>query len=317
MKLVFFDIECACVHKTYAKICAFGYVVCDEKFNILQKEDILINPNGRFELTSKNGEKGIVLPYDYNDFKRYPIFKSVYCRIRNILEDKDSYILGHAVSNDVKFLNCETRRYKLPPLNFSFLDSQLIFMTHNKDFSHQIGLEQIAKILGVEFTPHRAVDDAYATMKITEALCKANGCTFPELIKKLNLVAGRTERGRVTLPQSIGIKHFYAEKREEKAQISQRRIEFFNYLSRKRISKAGGVLKGKAIAFSREIENETELSISLVDKIYAAGGEYVSKIHKCNLYVCNPDDSTARTLSAAERAVPIMDLQSFEELLND
>ena len=57
MKLIFFDIECAGVHKTYAKICAFGYVVCDGQFNILEKEDILINPRGRFELTNRKGEK--------------------------------------------------------------------------------------------------------------------------------------------------------------------------------------------------------------------------------------------------------------------
>ena len=36
MNLVFFDIECASVHKTTAKICAFGYVVCDEQFNIIK-----------------------------------------------------------------------------------------------------------------------------------------------------------------------------------------------------------------------------------------------------------------------------------------
>ena len=41
MSLVFFDIECASVYKTSAKICAFGYVVCDDDFNILEKEDIL------------------------------------------------------------------------------------------------------------------------------------------------------------------------------------------------------------------------------------------------------------------------------------
>ena len=44
MNLVFFDIECASVNKTTAKICAFGYVVCDENFNIIKKEDILVNP---------------------------------------------------------------------------------------------------------------------------------------------------------------------------------------------------------------------------------------------------------------------------------
>lgn len=38
MDLVFFDIECASVYKTSAKICAFGYVVCDENFNIIKKE---------------------------------------------------------------------------------------------------------------------------------------------------------------------------------------------------------------------------------------------------------------------------------------
>ena len=42
MNYVFFDIECACVYKDVAKICVFGYCICDEKFNILKKEDILI-----------------------------------------------------------------------------------------------------------------------------------------------------------------------------------------------------------------------------------------------------------------------------------
>ena len=30
MEYVFFDIECACVYKNVAKICVFGYFVCDE-----------------------------------------------------------------------------------------------------------------------------------------------------------------------------------------------------------------------------------------------------------------------------------------------
>ena len=45
MKYVFFDIECAGVRKTYAKICVFGYVVCDENFNIIEKEDLLVSEN--------------------------------------------------------------------------------------------------------------------------------------------------------------------------------------------------------------------------------------------------------------------------------
>ena len=182
MKLVFFDIECASVHKNCAKICAFGYVVCDENFGILEKEDILINPKGRFELTDRKGEKGIVLPYEYAEFKKYPVFPQIYPRIKSLLEDKESVVFGHSVLNDVKYLNLETRRFKLPSFEFRFSDSQLIYMTLINDFSHQLGLEHIAKELGVDFVPHRAADDAYATMRVLEAMCASEKCGYSELL---------------------------------------------------------------------------------------------------------------------------------------
>ena len=316
MKLVFFDIECACVHKTYAKICAFGYVVCYEKFNILEKEDILINPKGKFELTDRKGQKGLVLPYEYEDFKKYPSFPKVYDRIKALLEDSDSYVLGHAVLNDVKYLNLETRRFKLPSFNFTFSDSQLIFMTHVDDFSHQSGLEHIASELGVEFTPHRAVDDAYATMKIIEAMCKAHNCTFTELIEKLNVAPGKIINYQISRPQSKGFKRFNAQKKEARAERSQKRIKFYNNLSRKRVNKAGGNLKGKTITFSRMIEDDIDISIPLVDKIYAAGGKYSQKLDFCTLYVSAEDDVTARTKVAAEMAIPHVTVEELRELIN-
>ena len=76
MKYVFFDIECACVYKSVAKICAFGYVVTDGEFCVLEREDILIDPKGKFHLTDRKGREGIVLPYAYEDFKKYPPFKA-------------------------------------------------------------------------------------------------------------------------------------------------------------------------------------------------------------------------------------------------
>ena len=316
MKLVFFDIECAGVHKTYAKICAFGYVVCDEKFNILEKEDILINPRGRFELTDRKGEKGLVLPYSYDEFKKQPLFPQVYNRIKALLEDKDSYILGHAVLNDVKYLNLETRRFRLPSFNFTFSDSQLIFMTHIDDFSRQFGLEHIANTLGVEFTPHRAVDDAYATMKIIEAMCNAHNCTFPELIEKLNVAPGKIVNYQIFRPQSKGFKRFNAQKKAAKVERSQKRIKFFNNLSKKRVNRAGGILKGKTITFSRAIEDDIEISIPLVNKIYAAGGKYSQKLDSCTLYISAEDDATARTQAAAGRGLPHMTADELLELLN-
>ena len=70
MRYLFFDIECSVVSKTMAKICAFGYCLTDEQFHILKKEDILINPRGGFHLTDRKGDRGLVLPYKYEDFKK-------------------------------------------------------------------------------------------------------------------------------------------------------------------------------------------------------------------------------------------------------
>ena len=81
MQYLFFDIECAGVFKNVAKICAFGYCLTDENFRILEKEDLLINPKGNFHLTDRKGEHGIVLPYQYGEFKKYPTFPEYADRI--------------------------------------------------------------------------------------------------------------------------------------------------------------------------------------------------------------------------------------------
>lgn len=316
MKLVFFDIECASVHKTYAKICAFGYVVCDEEFNILEKEDILINPRGRFELTDRKGEKGIVLPYEYGEFRKHPSFPSVYRRIKALLEDKDSLVLGHAVLNDVKYLNLETRRFRLPSFCFSFADSQLIYMTYKNDFSHQFGLEAIAEDLGVDFTPHRAADDAYATMRVTQAICRALGCGVRELYGNLGFTEGKIENYTVTRPQTKGFKKYKKDVSDAKQERSRKRVKFYNNLSRKRSAK-GGRLAGETFTFSRMIEDDVAVSIPLVDRIYELGGRYSPHTQDCRYYVRTEGDDTARTREAARYGRSTLDLDGLRGLLYD
>lgn len=151
MKYIFFDIECACVYKNVAKMCAFGYVVTDKNFQVIEKEDILLNPRGKFHLTDRKGGEGLVLPYEYEDFKKYPTFPAQYQRIKALLEDKDAVVCGHATMNDVNYLNLETRRYKLPSFQFDYYDTQFFYMNRKNDFTRQFGLQGIAEELGVEF----------------------------------------------------------------------------------------------------------------------------------------------------------------------
>ena len=317
MQYVFFDIECASVNKTTAKICAFGYVVCDEQFNIIKKEDILINPRGGFHLMDRNGSKGLVLPYSYSEFKKYPPFKERYPFIKSLLEDKDTIVLGHSILNDVKYLNLETRRFKLPSFDFRFYDSQLMFMSYTGDFTKQSGLEHIAVNLGVEFTPHRAVDDAYATMRVVEAICRAENCTFDELVKLYGLSRGRIKNYSMYSPTSSGVKAYHRRVSDEKRERSKKRIEFFNYVSRKK-PKRGGLYFGKIFSFSRAIEDDVECAKRLCDEIYAQGGRYSHHLSDSNFYICASDDNTQRTVNARNMPqIAITDIDGLRKILNE
>jgi DNA polymerase III epsilon subunit-like protein len=315
MKLVFFDIECASVNKTVAKICAFGYVVCDEQFNIIKSEDILINPRGGFHLTDRKGDKGIVLPYAYDKFKDYPAFTAVYPEIKALLEDKDSLVCGHSTMNDVKYLNLETKRFKLPSFNFEFCDSQLIYMTLINDFTHQLGLENIAQFLGVEFTPHRAVDDAYATMRIVHEMCKKYDCSYSELCAKLQMSMGKLSDYSIKSPTSKALRKYNAQVVEKKRERSRVRCEFFDHVNRQRITT--GKFEGKCFTFSRLIEDNLDLSKDLVDKIYLNGGRYSSHVTQSNYYIAETDDETPRTKNAHKcQDLHITDINGLEELID-
>lgn len=316
MNLLFFDIECAGVHKTYAKICAFGYVLCDNKFNIIEKRDVLINPKGRFELTDRKGVRGLVLPYKYEDFKKYPLFTAEYEKIKSLLEDPENIVIGHAVLNDVKYLNLETDRFSLKPFNYKFWDSQLVYMTYTNDFSHQFGLEHIAEELNVEFVPHRAADDAYATMKIVEEICRRENCDFLTLAKKLKLTVGKTAANVVTPPTSEAFTAYRLAALAVKAERSQKRQEFYNKLVRQNYLK-NGKLHGKVFIFSRVIEDNLELSLPLLERIYKLGGRYTQKVDSCNVCVADSDDFSPRANNAREAKKQIMDLKTLGELLND
>ena len=299
MNLVFFDIECASVHKTIAKICAFGYVVCDEQFNIIKKEDILINPKGGFHLTDRRGEKGLELPYDYTEFKKHPPFPAVYSFIKELLEDKDNLVFGHAILNDVKYLDLETRRFHLPSFNFRFLDSQIMYMTHVNDFSRQFGLEYITENLNVVFTPHRAADDAYATMKIVEELCRIRGVGPLDLAADLGIKLGKIRDHNIVKPTSSAFEKHVKDREAAREIRSRNRTKFYIYLSRRK-RKKGGRLYGEVFTFSRNLEDDVDQSIPLVGAIYEEGGVYSQKLNDCTIYVCDDDDGTVRTKNARQ-----------------
>ena len=316
MKYLFFDIECSVVSKNAAKICAFGYCLTDEKFNILEKEDILINPQGGFHLTDRKGTQGLVLPYKYSDFKKFPTFQESAERIYALLQDKDTLVAGHATMNDVKYLNLESKRFSLPSFRFAFTDTQFIYMNRKGEFSRQFGLGSIAEELGVEFTAHCAVDDAYATMKVAEAMCKEEGLTFPALIEKYEITLGKIDNYEITQMTSTAQIEYKALQEKKKEEREQKKAEFYRFFDReKRKRQKDGKLKGKTVCFSHPLELELELSKKLLSAVFAEAGYFTSRAEECDIYVCFEGENGARLKSAQERNSKIIFAKEFAELL--
>lgn len=306
MKYLFFDIECSVVSKTTAKICAFGYCLTDEKFNIIKKEDLLINPQGSFHLTDRKGTQGLVLPYEYGNFKSYPTFLQYKEKIYGLLQDKDTIVVGHATMNDVKYLNLESKRFRLPSFSFQFADTQFLYMNRIGEFSRQFGLGSIAKELGVEFVAHRAVDDAYATMRIAEALCRAEGegVTLIDLIKKYQITLGSIDGYEITQTTSAGLKEYRLEQEKRKEERERAKIEFYQFADKEKRKRAKeGILKNKLVCFSHPLELELAISKNLLSAAFAEGALFTSHAEDCDVYVCFEGESGARIKSVKKGKV--------------
>ena len=110
MKYVFFDIECS--NGGIGAICSFGYVITDERFNVIIQRDIIMNPPGKFKLTGREDRPDIILAYPEAVFRKSPKFYYYYDEIVDVLTADNQIVIGHSVSNDATFLNKSCNRYK-------------------------------------------------------------------------------------------------------------------------------------------------------------------------------------------------------------
>ena len=316
MKYLFFDIECAGVFKNVAKICAFGYCLVDEQFHILDKQDILINPQGGFHLTDRKGVQGIVLPYKYEDFKTYPTFPQFAGKIYSLLQDSDTLVVGHASMNDVKYLNLESKRFSLPSFSFAFADTQFLYMNRIGEFSRQFGLGTIAKELGVEFTPHRAVDDAYATMRVAEAMCRAEGLSLPALLEKYEITLGKIENYEVTQSTSAKLEAYKAEREKAKEERERARAAFHVFADKaKRRRAKDGKLKNKTVCFSHTLELNNPLAEKLLTAAFEEAALVTFRAEECDVYVCFEGETGPRLASVKGKGVKVCTVEEFAAFL--
>lgn len=194
MRYLFFDIEC-CNGK---HICEFGYVITDDKFNILEKKDIIINPENKFNLTGRPNARDLYLYYPESTYFKSYKFPHFYDDIKEIIEHPDQLIVGHAISNDAGFLRIACRRYKLEPINFKFADSQRMFSEFT-NIRKSISLETACENLNVEKPKylHKSDDDSELTMNLVKGMCEQLDCTLEELIELCDSCSGKSENNEI------------------------------------------------------------------------------------------------------------------------
>lgn len=176
MKYLFFDIEGA--NPKLSTIATFGYVLTDENFNVIAREDILMNPASKYDwYVVKN-----LLAYTKAQLAKEPKFNVHYKKIKAMLEDGDTLVCGFSISNDLKYLNSECMRYSLPPFEFSFMDVQTLADRYFES-KNQIGIERAFSMLGIEdeIRLHRSDEDALATMKVAKKLCELKSSSLHRL----------------------------------------------------------------------------------------------------------------------------------------
>lgn len=195
MKYLFFDIECANCYNNCAKIFSLGYVITDEKFNILHdKEDVLINPRDRFDwYVAKK-----MMAYPRSIFGSLPPFPDFYERFREMFEDPDTVVIGYAVTNDVHFLHDDCRRYGLAPYEYRFYDVQQIYARQPENNTAKNLEDSLLAWCGAEAENlHRSDEDAYNTMRILKAIAEYHGTDLAGILEMYPDCAGETKGGNI------------------------------------------------------------------------------------------------------------------------
>ncbi len=169
VKILFFDMEFA-NGQVPGSIYSIGYLVTDECFEILVPQtDLLINPECQWnEYVEKN-----ILAYPKEEVEAAPAFPVHYDFFKKLFEEVDLAV-GFSVSNDIRALKKDCARYALPSIDFRHFDTErLCKLSDEHKEAHGLGGYVLAWCGEEPDNRHRSDGDAYATMMLLRAVCKA------------------------------------------------------------------------------------------------------------------------------------------------
>lgn len=304
-KVLFFDTESGNSHT--ASMCSFGYVLTDEKFNIIEQDDIFMNPNKKWE--KRVLEDVLFFPKEH--YESFPQFNVHYERIKKLFGE-DVIVFGHAIANDVMALNHACERYNLPYIDFKYYISDHIYKEFAGDKNkNDISLDRISEKMGLERQNerHTSLQDATIVMKQVERMCELLEMSIIDIISvvdycngenkdgkwinerkpisfqtKHNLLKGHNNRIFTNYLETVEIEHNKKSKYNNKIVSISSNFELFNFkemmLIVKLLGKNGGYYNRKASLSDYYIVCDSEIQDNKIKYVEEAieNGKKIKKI---------------------------------------
>ena len=163
------------------KMCEFGYVVTNEKFEVLERGNYIIDPN----INRSDWDWRVVktiLTRKVREYESSPRFDEYYDDIYELIT-KSNYVFGHSLDGDAKALNQECQRYDLASIDFDFYDIKRFYREYD-NAKRDVSVVKILDKLGIkgEEKTHDAETDSYNTMLELKAMLEALELSLEDLI---------------------------------------------------------------------------------------------------------------------------------------
>ena len=290
MKYLFFDLEYATSKNRKPIICEFGYVVTDENFNIIEKNNLIINPNIERDQWDKTVVDDI-LTRKVEDYEGSLKFDEYYQIISNLINESKC-VFGFSAYGDVRAFNNNCKAYGLANIDFEFFDIQY-FYQKVKSMDHILSLSNCLKDLGIEGDKkeHDAEADSFNSMLILKNTLMGLNLNIDELLKIYSLDIEHNKNFKIIMAESRRIAA--KEKRKRKYNVESDEVrgiekeKFLKFIQNvKPTKKEPQVLKGKKYCISAiyQYTHRTQM-YNIVQLLCNKGGELVLVPNQCNVFI--------------------------------
>ena len=302
---LFFDIECANCFDGVGKMCSFGYVLTDRYFNVLDTDDVVMNPECEFDWYLFSPKNQCPLAYSKDYFRAQHNFESFYKPLKKLIEESERRVIGFASPNDLGFVVSACERYDLPYINFAAYDIKPI-LENTKDEKHKLS-EWCQKyaVRTDDIQAHKSQDDAMMTMRLTKAFCEEQGIEIEELLEKNRGVKLSVDK--------------YLEAREAKRHNEEIAGELKQLYGKKCRARLSEKLAGKEFAFGYKIfstPEDADTALELAQLVFKHSGVLQKHLKNRGTLIVQDDTEPAALEGMKKKGFEVITETQLRELCN-